>query len=74
MMTTIGSDQIVCVFDVTYHLDLGQKKQQHVILLKDDSFLCTCLLLQNNGIVCWHYFHLMQVDNHFKYHVKLIPR
>lgn len=74
MTTSVGSDRIVCVFDVTYRLDLAQTKRQHVILLKDGSFICTCLLLQNNGIVCRHYFHLMQVDSRFKYHVKLIPR
>ncbi|KAI9240200.1 MAG: hypothetical protein BYD32DRAFT_409241 [Podila humilis] len=36
--------------------------------------ICTCLLVQNNGIVCRHYSHLMQIDSRFKYHVKLIPR
>jgi hypothetical protein len=74
MMRTVGSETVECVFDVTYRLDIGRKRRQHVILLKDSSYICTCLLLQNNGIVCRHFFHLMQVDRRFKYHIKLIPR
>lgn len=73
-MTAIGSAGIECVFDVTYRLDVEQKKRQHVVLLKDDSYICTCLLLQHSGIVYRHYFHLMQIDRRFKYHIKLIPR
>ncbi|KAI9233998.1 MAG: hypothetical protein BYD32DRAFT_424540 [Podila humilis] len=55
-------------------LQFDNANEEHVILLNDGSFICTCLLLQNNGIVCRHYFHLMQIDSRFKYHVKLIPR
>jgi hypothetical protein len=47
---------------------------QHVIIIDDGSFVCTCLLLVNNGIVCRHFFHLMTVEKTAKYHIHLIPR
>jgi hypothetical protein len=61
------------VYDVNYGLDFHKRKTQYVVLLLDGSYICTCLLLQNSGIVCRHFFHLMQVDSRFKYHIKLIP-
>ncbi|KAF9401090.1 hypothetical protein BGZ94_005314 [Podila epigama] len=74
ILAKLDGGQVACVYDVTYRLDLEQKKRQHVILWKDNSYICSCLLLQNNGIVCRYFFHLMQADGRFKFHVKLIPK
>src|SRR4051812_48177348 len=47
---------------------------QHVILLQDGSFLCTCFLHQNNGLVYRHFFHLMTMDKAYKYHISLVRK
>ncbi|GJJ76621.1 zinc finger SWIM domain-containing protein 3 [Entomortierella parvispora] len=73
IQTIVGSDRIVQIFDVTFRLDTERKSLQHILLLADGSYICTCLLLQNSGFVCRHYFHLMQVSDRCKYHVRLIP-
>lgn len=74
MTKNLDSAHIECVFAVNYTLDRNKRSTQYVVLLKDSSYVCTCLLLQNNGIVCRHFFHCMQADPRFKYHLKLIPR
>jgi hypothetical protein len=72
LLSLIGDDKVETVFDVFFAL--APDHPQHVVLLKDGSYLCTCLLLQNNGIVCRHFFHLMQVNKRCKYHISLIRR
>ncbi|KAG0195362.1 hypothetical protein BGX28_001573, partial [Mortierella sp. GBA30] len=47
---------------------------EFVILFKDKSYFCTCVLLQNKGLVCSHIFWMMQEDARFGYHLRLIPR
>lgn len=64
----------MCIYDVWRLLDVAQEHQQSVILLADGSYLCTCLQLQNSGVVCRHFFYLMREDCRFKYHISLIPR
>ena len=49
------------------------KKSQHLVLVNDGSFVCTCLLLVHTGIVCRHFFHLMTVKG-ARYHIGFIPR
>lgn len=49
------------------------QQSQHLVLLDDGSFVCTCLLLVHTGIVCRHFFHLMAVKG-AKYHIGFIPR
>lgn len=58
------------MFDVVDIREGG--KTQHVVLTRNGSHLCTCLLMQNCGIVCAHFFKLMQADRRFLYHVALI--
>ena len=72
VISDIGADKVVGIFDVQY-MALENAGQQ-VVLLQDGSYICTCLLLQNNGMVCRHFFHLMQVNPNFRYHISLIPK
>lgn len=72
LTSSIDSDKVLKVFDVAFTLALDSP--QHVIILQDGSFLCTCLLLQNSGIVCRHFFHLMKENKVCKYHISLIRK
>jgi len=72
LRSRIEDCRVVQIFDVFYML--AEDYPQYVILLEDGSFLCTCLLLQNTGIVCRHFFHLMVEDKRCKYHISLIPK
>lgn len=50
---------------------INPDKHQFVVVMDDQSYLCTCLTLQNSGYVCKH-FNLMQSYGSFKYHPRLI--
>src|SRR5215469_18322523 len=71
LLTKLGDDKVASVFDVWNAAN--PRQLQHIIILKDGSFICTCLLLVNSGVVCRHFFHLMTVEKECKYHVSLIP-
>lgn len=71
LASDIGLPKIQAIFNVWYILSTGASQQ--VILLHDGSYICTCLLLQNNGIVCRHLFHLMTQHSNVRYHVSFIP-
>ncbi|KAF9402881.1 hypothetical protein BGX21_008289 [Mortierella sp. AD011] len=64
--------KIEAVFEVTH--GYPPNLRQYVILFKDGSHICTCLLLKNKGIVCAHFFKAMQADTRVRYHIRLIPR
>lgn len=51
----------------------GGSRLEYVILLSDSSYFCTCLALQNRGLVCRHFFHLMKEDELFKYSIRFTP-
>ncbi|ORZ27032.1 hypothetical protein BCR41DRAFT_181021 [Lobosporangium transversale] len=45
-----------------------------VVLFRDRKHFCTCALSTNKGFVCRHYFWMMQEDNRFTYHIKMVLR
>jgi hypothetical protein len=71
-MSKIKPNNIHGVFKVFRQRAEG--RPQYVVLLKDRSFLCSCLMLQNAGIVCRHAFLLMRQNPMFRYHISMIPR
>ncbi|CAO3569834.1 unnamed protein product [Mortierella alpina] len=58
---------VYCVMD-----RVDRRKIEYVILLADHSYFCSCLLLQNSGLVCKHFFYLMQEYESCKFHLKLV--
>uniref|UniRef100_U9TYY9 SWIM-type domain-containing protein n=1 Tax=Rhizophagus irregularis (strain DAOM 181602 / DAOM 197198 / MUCL 43194) TaxID=747089 RepID=U9TYY9_RHIID len=58
LLATISRDSIREIWRIIPYM--SSNSYQHVILLKDGTFLCTCLLLVSRGIVCQHYFKLME--------------
>jgi hypothetical protein len=52
---------------------MAAKSYQHIIILKDGTHLCTCLLLVSHGIVCRHFFKLMVENQNALFHVMLMP-
>jgi hypothetical protein len=74
LLSDIDPKAIISIYEVYKQLDFKKKHTNHVLLLQDKSYLCTCLLLQNSGIACRHFFKVMQYDRQCTYHIKLIPR
>lgn len=72
MTRKIESNKIQGVFKV--FRERAESRPQYVVLLKDKSFLCTCLMLQNAGVVCRHAFLLIRRNPMFRYHISMIPR
>ena len=69
LLSGLDASEVDCVYRVSR---LGAKSAQYVLLLKDGGYLCTCLLLQNMGTVCRHFFFMMRKDPAFKYHIQLV--
>ncbi|RIB29075.1 hypothetical protein C2G38_2306823 [Gigaspora rosea] len=43
-----------------------------VFCLKNVSYCCTCLLQQKKGLICRHYFHLMNITQIARFNMNLI--
>ena len=72
LLSRIDISKVIKINTLTW---LGASNHvQHVILLQDGTFLCTCFLHQNNGLVCRHFFHLMTMDKAYKYHISLVRK
>ncbi|KAF9105085.1 hypothetical protein BGX27_009813 [Mortierella sp. AM989] len=72
IIASIGIENIGDIFRVYRKLT---KRAYHVILLNNGGYFCTCLLLQNLGFPCRHFFRMMREDPKFKYHITLVnPR
>ncbi|CAB4403820.1 unnamed protein product [Rhizophagus irregularis] len=46
--------------------------KHYVVLLKNNSHICTCLFTIQQGIVCRHYFQVMLATSDAKFHIRLI--
>jgi hypothetical protein len=49
------------------------KTKHHVVLLKNNAHMCSCLMAIRKGIVCRHYFQVMLNTCEAKFHIRLIP-
>ena len=49
------------------------KAKHHVILLKNDAHICSCLMVIRKGIVCRHYLRVMLNTCEARFHIRLIP-
>ena len=47
--------------------------KHYVILLKNDSHICSCLMIIRKGIVCRHYLQVMLNTCEARFHIRLIP-
>lgn len=66
----IGTGKIHKTYQV--YRELPPKRPHYVVLLYDQSHLCTCRLLESKGLVCGHFFRLMRAFPEFRYHISLI--
>ena len=44
----------------------------YVILLDEETHLCTCLLLINKGLMCRHFFCVGTYSQHARFHISII--
>ncbi|CAG8547072.1 20483_t:CDS:2 [Cetraspora pellucida] len=51
---------------------IGRNINHMIFCLFDGSYSCTCLLRQKLGLVCRHYFHLLNVTRVARFSMKLI--
>ena len=45
---------------------------QHIVILNDRTYLCTCLLLVSHGVICHHYFKLIVKNPNALFHIMLM--
>ncbi|RIB11312.1 hypothetical protein C2G38_2145649 [Gigaspora rosea] len=51
-----------------------QHSQLHVFLLKDGSFICSCMLLVNRGYPCRHFFRVMAYSIAAKFSINFVAK
>ena len=66
-----GHDNIKEIWEVKVGNSLTAK--HHVVLLKNDSHICSCLMVIQKGIVCRHYLQVMLNTCEARFHIRLIP-
>jgi len=66
-----GRDNVKEIWEIKVGNSL--KVKHHIILLKNGSHLCSCLMAIRKGIVCRHYFQIMLNTSEAKFHIRLIP-
>ncbi|CAG8484806.1 11795_t:CDS:2 [Cetraspora pellucida] len=54
------------------HMDVNTVSMNCIVLLKDQSHVCTCLLLFSEGLVCQHFFQVMLKTSKVKFSIALI--
>ncbi|CAB4482226.1 unnamed protein product [Rhizophagus irregularis] len=47
--------------------------KHYIVLLKNNSHICSCLSTIQQGVVCRHYFQVMLTTSNAKFHIRLIP-
>ncbi|CAG8683594.1 15627_t:CDS:2 [Cetraspora pellucida] len=57
------------VHSIENKLNIGQ----HIVLLKNGFHLCTCILLFDSEIVCYHWFYVILQSEKGLFHISLIP-
>jgi len=55
------------------HISTSRTKRTY-FFLKTEDFCAQCLLQQNVGIVCRHFFYMMRKDLAFRFHIQLVRR
>ena len=50
----------------------SQTAKHHIVLLKNNVHICSCLTIIRNRIVCRHYFQVMLNTCEARFHVRLI--
>ncbi|RIB25832.1 hypothetical protein C2G38_403024 [Gigaspora rosea] len=46
----------------------------YLILLADNTYLCTCLYIISHGFYCRHFFSVFKMSCNAKFDIKLIPK
>ncbi|CAG8605294.1 2647_t:CDS:2 [Scutellospora calospora] len=71
LMNSVSKELICEVWRIVPYMTTSS--YQHIVLLKDGTHLCTCLLLVLHGIICRHYFKLMVENSNALFHIKMMP-
>src|ERR1700722_2401695 len=71
MLDSVSRESIKEIWRIIPYMFLNS--YQHIIIFKDGTHLCTCLLLVSHGIICRHYFKLMVENSNALFHILLMP-
>ncbi|CAG8692852.1 201_t:CDS:2 [Gigaspora rosea] len=63
-------DQVIEVWEVIYMT--WQHSRLHIFLLKDVSFICSCMLLVNHRYPCRHFFRVMAYSSVAKFSINFV--
>lgn len=73
LYTTMHADRHTEVKEVWSIKHINTTSRNIIIFLHDNTFLCTCLLLQHQGIICSHFFAVLIHSTTPQFHITLIP-
>ncbi|PKK65058.1 hypothetical protein RhiirC2_786681 [Rhizophagus irregularis] len=70
----VNRTNIVEIWRITYLTHKQNSTSHFVILLHDESHICTCLIIFNHGLVCRHFFQIMIRSQKAKFSISLIKK
>ncbi|CAJ0640800.1 10604_t:CDS:2 [Entrophospora sp. SA101] len=50
------------------------RRKQYVIVFNDGAYLCTCMLLSHEGIVCRHFLAILRTSQIAKFHISMVSK
>ncbi|CAG8610312.1 12499_t:CDS:2 [Ambispora leptoticha] len=65
-------DKVVEVWEIIHMT--WQHSRLHVFLLKDGSYICSCMLLVNRGYPCRHFFRVMAYSSAAKFSINFVAK
>jgi len=71
MIKFVGYHNITEIWSVNVGNSLQIK--HYVMLLQNHGYICSCLSIIRNGVVCRHYFQVMLTTKTALFHIRLIP-
>lgn len=74
MLERLDPSTIRSVYSVTPKVRTADRpdRREYVIVLINFGYFCSCLLQQNTGVVCRHFFCLMEGEETCKYHISAV--
>ncbi|RIB21916.1 hypothetical protein C2G38_2175336 [Gigaspora rosea] len=74
IINMVNCENIIEIWKVSLFDQYNNNYPHYVILLTDNSYLCTCLYIISNSFYCRHFFNIFKISRNAKFDIKLISK
>jgi hypothetical protein len=72
LLLDIPKDHIQEIWEVSYILPTSTSKPHYIVIFKDSTSLCTCMLIVNQGMPCRHQYRIFLQSAKVIFHLDFI--